>query len=134
MPPEGCDNKRLIKCPYMTNEIIGCENGIITEAILMTPPVISSLFAFLDDPKLGEAPETVCGPALLVPSYCSKALCIVFGKKPAESADIIRSYPNIISKIVARLVLPGVPDLLTRIVSIDSDTLSMANVNLKIYT
>lgn len=118
----------------MTNEIIGCENGIITEAILMTPPVISSLFAFLDDPKLGEAPETVCGPALLVPSYCSKALCIVFGKKPAESADIIRSYPNIISKIVARLVLPGVPDLLTRIVSIDSDTLSMANVNLKIYT
>lgn len=131
MPPEGCDEKRMIKCPYLTNEIISCENGQITDAILRTPAVVNSLLGFLDDPKLGATPEEVSGPALLVPSFCSKALCIVFGKKPAEAAEVIKAFPDILKKIVDRLVLPGVSGLLTKIVSLNSDSLAMANVNKK---
>lgn len=108
-PPEGSDNKRRLKYPLLSCEILSSEVFAIFDAFYQPDNrvLLDELYGFLEH----DAPLNP-----LLASYTSRVAAVLFAKKPAETLLYLKEKPDIITQFIKHLGNASVMDLLLKII------------------
>lgn len=113
-PPEGSDEKRALKYPYLSSEVLSSDLWQIVEAVYNHPSVLQMIYSFLNrDPPVNP----------LLANYSTKVAAALMQRKVPETLDFLKTkLPNIVSRLVVHLNSPGVMELLMKIATADEGT------------
>ena len=113
-PPEGSDEKRVLKYPYLSGEVLSSDLWQIVEAVYSHPSALSQIYSFLTrDPPVNP----------LLANYSTKVAAALMQRKVPETLELLKAkVPNVVARLVLHLNTPGVMDLLMKIVTADEGT------------
>eukprot|EP01116_Phalansterium_solitarium_P018501 TRINITY_DN4912_c0_g1_i2.p1 TRINITY_DN4912_c0_g1~~TRINITY_DN4912_c0_g1_i2.p1 ORF type:complete len:617 (+),score=181.07 TRINITY_DN4912_c0_g1_i2:149-1999(+) len=111
-PVDGSDNKRRLKYPLLSCEILSSEVFAIFDAFYQPDNrvLLDDLYGFLEQ----DAPLNP-----LLASYTSRVAAVLFQKKPAETMLYLKEKDHIIPQFIKHLGNASIMDLLLKIIGHD---------------
>ncbi|KAG0145839.1 hypothetical protein CROQUDRAFT_93429 [Cronartium quercuum f. sp. fusiforme G11] len=109
--------RRKIRFPYICTEIISTDLWNITNQILSDLPNFHILTKFWDS-VLNQAPIITTQKSIQI-GYWSRTNIILINSKPQEMIKFIKSYTNVIPKLLSHFHSSPIVDLLFRIIQLE---------------
>ncbi|WAQ89782.1 hypothetical protein PtA15_11A473 [Puccinia triticina] len=106
--------RRKIRYPYLCTEILASDLWSVTSQIFSDFPRLSLLTRFWDA-VLDQPPSATASKSVQI-GYWAKANITLINAKPSEMMSFIRSYPNLIPKLLAHFNSSPIVDVLMRII------------------
>eukprot|EP00250_Pteridium_aquilinum_P014960 c22305_g2_i1 orf=539-3184(+) len=109
-PPEGSDNKRAFKFPFIACEIFTCEIEVIIKIMVEDEEMMGLLFSFLDP---GRPHGT------LLAGYFSKVVICLLMRKTAAVMRYLKAHQEILKRLVDLISITSIMEVLIRLVGAD---------------
>ncbi|KAG6548720.1 hypothetical protein Mapa_009875 [Marchantia paleacea] len=109
-PPEGAENKRAFKFPFIACEVFTCEIDVIFKTLGEDEELMNMLFSFLD-------PSRPHGT--LLAGYFSKVVICLLLRKTVLVMRYLRSHQEILKKLVDLIGITSIMEVLVRLVGAD---------------
>ncbi|POW10547.1 hypothetical protein PSTT_05949 [Puccinia striiformis] len=114
------DERRKIRYPYLCTEILAADLWSVTSQIFSDFPRLNLLTRFWDA-VLDQPPSATSSKSVQI-GYWAKANITLINSKPNEMMTFIRSYPNLIPKLLAHFNSSPIVDVLMRIIQSEQTT------------
>eukprot|EP00250_Pteridium_aquilinum_P014961 c22305_g3_i1 orf=689-3370(+) len=111
-PPEGGDNKRAFKFPFIACEIFTCEIEVIIKTMVEDEELMGLLFSFLE-------PDRPHGT--LLAGYFSKVVICLLLRKTAAVMRYLQAHQEIFKKLVDLIAITSIMEVLIRLVGADDN-------------
>ncbi|MCO5608720.1 hypothetical protein L7F22_062935 [Adiantum nelumboides] len=108
--PEGADNKRAFKFPFIACEIFTCEIEVIMKTMVEDEELMELLFSFLE-------PDRPHGT--LLAGYFSKVVICLLLRKTAAVMRYLQAHQEIFKKLVDLIGITSIMEVLIRLVVVD---------------
>ncbi|PLW08492.1 hypothetical protein PCANC_22029 [Puccinia coronata f. sp. avenae] len=112
--------RRKIRYPYLCTEILASDLWSVTSQIFSDFPRLNLLTRFWDA-VLDQPPSATASKSVQI-GYWAKANITLINSKPAEMMSFIRSYPNLIPKLLAHFNSSPIVDVLMRIIQSEQNS------------
>ncbi|KAA1068468.1 hypothetical protein PGT21_024383 [Puccinia graminis f. sp. tritici] len=112
--------RRKIRYPYLCTEILASDLWSVTSQIFSDFPRLNLLTRFWDA-VLDQPPSATASKSVQI-GYWAKANITLINSKPSEMMSFIRSYPNLIPKLLAHFNSSPIVDVLMRIIQSEQTT------------
>ncbi|KAL2652053.1 hypothetical protein R1flu_020181 [Riccia fluitans] len=109
-PPEGAENKRAFKFPFIACEVFTCEIDVIFKTLGEDEELMNLLFSFLE-------PDRPHGT--LLAGYFSKVVICLLLRKTVLVMRYLRSHQEILKKLVDLIGITSIMEVLVRLVGAD---------------
>lgn len=109
-PPEGADNKRAFKFPFIACEIFTCEIEVIVKTMVEDEELMGLLFSFLDSDHPHGA---------LLAGYFSKVVICLLLRKTAAMMRYLQVHQDIFKKLVDHVAIRSIMEVLVRLIGAD---------------
>lgn len=110
--PEGVDNKRAFKFPFIACEIFTCEIEVILKTMVEDDESLGLLFSFLD-------PDRPHGT--LLAGYFSKVVICLLLRKTSFMMRYLKSHQELLKKLVDLIAITSIMEVLIRLVGVDDN-------------
>ncbi|KAJ7296962.1 hypothetical protein O6H91_03G067900 [Diphasiastrum complanatum] len=118
-PPEGADDKRTFKFPFISCEIFTCEIEAILKTVVEDEELMDLIFSFLD----ANRPH-----GTLLAGYFSKVVICLLLRKTVLMVGYLQTHQDILKKLVDLIGITSIMEVLMRLVGAD-DIISTFHAN-----
>ncbi|CAM6102963.1 unnamed protein product [Calypogeia fissa] len=109
-PPEGAEDKRAFKFPFIACEVFTCEIDVVFKTLGEDEELMNMLFSFLD-------PSRPHGT--LLAGYFSKVVICLLLRKTVLVMRYLRAHQEILKKLVDLIGITSIMEVLVRLVGAD---------------